>query len=209
MAAKTLHTLLLLLATIPILWPRKPEAARRHPWSDEWHCLCRIPPCILYPIKSTWLVNRTDQNEQPLYKATRQPSAKMGDSGIHASSRYPARNNSLWVHLVFQPTDKPHCHPQHQQKPQGAAPGNEPKRLGLSKPTNEIKTGRPQSHRNGCRLRPSLTPCLSPDGTFIFLPNAARRRKRFMGEPTHRMAGQRPRTWALPSTPRATRFFPR
>ena len=67
MAAKTLHTLLLLLAAIPILSAQEISLRKLPvgtPWSDEMAPL--VQDSTLYFVsnrKSTWLVNRTDQNE--------------------------------------------------------------------------------------------------------------------------------------------------
>lgn len=82
MAAKHLHTLFLLLAAIPILSAQEISLRKLPvgtPWSDEMAPV--VKDSTLYFVsnrKSAWLVNLTDQNEQPLYKVYQ---AAIGENG--------------------------------------------------------------------------------------------------------------------------------
>ncbi|WP_158522796.1 PKD domain-containing protein [Geofilum rhodophaeum] len=85
MAAKILLSLFLLLAAVPIL-PAQEISLRKlpvgTPWSDEMAPL--VQDSTLYFVsnrKSAWMVNRTDQNEQPLYKVYRATIDKKGRIG--------------------------------------------------------------------------------------------------------------------------------
>lgn len=174
MAAKTLHTLLLLLAAIPILSAQEISLRKLPvgtPWSDEMAPL--VQDSTLYFVsnrKSTWLVNRSDQNDQPLYKVYQAAIGENGRLGHPRIFEVPGQEQLTVGPLSFSADGQTLITTLNTNRnPTALRQETEPKRLGLFEAHKRNQNWSSFKAIEMAAGSASIAhPCLSPDGQHLY-----------------------------------------